>query len=114
MTGDPPRAVRSHRAAGDEAVQVQMLREILAPRVQDRGDPDRAAEVPRIAAEREPGDSSEPVNAIAFSAAAPANNRVSEHAYSQTGTGRSFSQRMKSRLGGSPPNARSLVAHWDR
>jgi hypothetical protein len=31
--------------------------------------------------------------------------------HSQMGTGRSFSQRMKSSLGGSPPNARSLVAH---
>ena len=34
-------------------MEMEVLGEGLAPRVQDRGDPDRAAEVPRIAAEGE-------------------------------------------------------------
>ena len=52
-TGDPPRAVRGQGAAGDQAVQMEVLRESLAPRVEDRGDPDRAAEVSRVAPEGE-------------------------------------------------------------
>ena len=40
-------------AARDQTVQMQMLREILPPRVQNRDDADRAAEMARIAAEGE-------------------------------------------------------------
>ena len=50
---DPPRALRRQGTTGDQAVQMQVLRERLSPRVQDGGDSDRAAEMPRIASEGE-------------------------------------------------------------
>ncbi len=50
---DPFRAIRRQGAARDEAMEMPVLGERLAPRVEDRGDPDRAAEMPRIAAEGE-------------------------------------------------------------
>ena len=52
-TGDPPRAVRGQGAAGDQTMEMEVLSEILPPRVEDRGDTDRAAEVTRVTAERE-------------------------------------------------------------
>ena len=48
-TPDPPRAVRGQRATSHQAMQVEMLRQRLSPRVEDRGDPDRAAEMTGIA-----------------------------------------------------------------
>jgi hypothetical protein len=45
---DPARPVGGQPATGDETVEVQMLRQILPPRVQDGGDADRAAEMPRV------------------------------------------------------------------
>ena len=46
---------RGQGAAGDQTVQMEMLREILSPRVQNRGDADRAAKVPRVTTEGEQG-----------------------------------------------------------
>ena len=40
-------------AAGDQTVQMEVLREILSPRVQNRRDPDCAAEMPRVSPEGE-------------------------------------------------------------
>ena len=50
---DPARAIARQGAARDETMDVQMLRERLAPRVEDRGDADRAAEVSGIVTEGE-------------------------------------------------------------
>ena len=49
--GDPARAVGGQGAAGDDTVQVEMLGEILSPRVQDRGAAEVAAEMAGIAPE---------------------------------------------------------------
>src|SRR5206468_535537 len=48
--GDPARAVLGERAAGHDTVQMQVLGEILAPGVEDRGAADVPPEVARIAA----------------------------------------------------------------
>ena len=48
--GDPARPVLGERAPGDDTVQMQVLREILPPGVEDRGAADVAPEVARIAA----------------------------------------------------------------
>src|SRR5207247_10248385 len=48
--GDPARPVLGERAPGDDTVQMQVLREILPPSVEDRGAADVAPEVARIAA----------------------------------------------------------------
>src|SRR5438309_6293390 len=48
--GDPARAVRGERAAGDDTVQMQVLGEILAPGMEDRRAADVTTEVARIAA----------------------------------------------------------------
>src|SRR5206468_1588703 len=48
--GDPARAVLGERAAGHDTVQMQVLGEILAPGVEDRGAADVTPEVARIAA----------------------------------------------------------------
>jgi hypothetical protein len=53
--GDPARAVGGQGAAGDDTVQVEMLGEILAPRVQDRGAAEVAAEVAGVAPEGREG-----------------------------------------------------------
>jgi hypothetical protein len=50
---DPTRAVARQGAARDETVDVQMLRQRLTPSVEDGGHADRAAQVSRIAPERE-------------------------------------------------------------
>ena len=51
--GDPARVVRGHGAPGDQTVQMEVLREILAPRVQNRRDADGAAEMSRVSPEGE-------------------------------------------------------------
>jgi hypothetical protein len=48
--GDPARAVLGQRAAGHDTVQMQVLGEILAPGMEDRGAADVTTEVARIAA----------------------------------------------------------------
>ena len=50
---DPSRAIGGQGAAGDQTVEMQVLREGLAPRVQDRRDANRAAQVTRVAPEGE-------------------------------------------------------------
>jgi len=50
---DPPRAVSGQGAPRDETMEMEVLREGLAPGVENRGDPDRAAQVPRVAPEGE-------------------------------------------------------------
>ena len=51
--GDPPRPVCGQCTAGDQTVEMEVLREVLSPRVQNRRDPDRAAEMPRVLPEGE-------------------------------------------------------------
>ena len=48
--GDPARAVLGERAAGDDTVQMQVLGEILAPGMEDRGAAEVTTEVAGIAA----------------------------------------------------------------
>ena len=48
---DPARAVAREGAAGDEAVDVQVLGEVLPPGVQDRRDAEVAAEIAAITPE---------------------------------------------------------------
>ena len=50
---DPARAIARQGAAGDDAVDRHVKGEGLPPRVEDGGDTDRPAEIPRIAAECE-------------------------------------------------------------
>ena len=52
-TGDPPRPVRRQAAAGDDAVDVRMMIEVLSPRVEDGEEPDVGAEMARIASDLE-------------------------------------------------------------
>ena len=40
LAGNPTRAVRGEAAAGDHAMQVGMVEEILTPRMEDREEPD--------------------------------------------------------------------------
>src|SRR5712691_5211323 len=49
--GNPPCPIPRQRAPGDDAVDVDVLRERLAPRVEDGGDAEVAAEMTRVAAE---------------------------------------------------------------
>jgi hypothetical protein len=49
--GDPARAVGGEGAPRDDAVEVEVLRQILPPGVQDGRDPEVAAEMAGIAAE---------------------------------------------------------------
>ena len=46
-TGDPARPVRRQAAAGNDAVDVRMVIEVLAPSVEDREEPDLGAEMAR-------------------------------------------------------------------
>ena len=48
---NPLRCVAAQRAAGHHAMEMEVLRERLAPRVQDGGHADRAAQMPRVAPE---------------------------------------------------------------
>jgi hypothetical protein len=48
---DPGGPVGTEGEAGDKAVEVDMLLKVLSPRVQDGGEADRAAAVPRVAGE---------------------------------------------------------------
>ncbi len=50
---DPPRAVSGQGAPRDETMEMEVLREGLAPGVEHRGDADRAAQMPRVAPEGE-------------------------------------------------------------
>ena len=50
-SGKPACSIQRERAAGDDAVHGDMLRERLAPGVEHGGDAEIAAEVARIAAE---------------------------------------------------------------
>lgn len=52
-TGDPAGPLLIQRSTGDEAVEMEMLRERLPPRVQNRGDPDGAAQMATVASEGE-------------------------------------------------------------
>lgn len=47
-TGDPALAVRSHPAAGYDAVQVRVVQQVLAPGVQDGDEADLGAQVSAI------------------------------------------------------------------